>query len=172
MEYEIWKAVVGYEGSYEVSNHGRVRSLDRVAIRFYKSTGKERPYPIVGKVLKMPTNDEGYRSVCLSGRERKVHRLVADAFLGERPLRYEIDHINNDRTDNRIMNLEYVSSRENTLRGKMSRLKNRVVDLPRGVYQRESGSYYTKTTIGGKRVFLGTYKTVDEASAVYEKAIS
>ena len=98
---EIWAAIKGYEGLYQVSNYGRVRSLN------YNRTGEVR-------VIATPLNKgTGYVYCCLSkGGNQKcatVHRLVAEAFLPN-PNGYEqIDHRNNQKTDNRAVNLRWVS---------------------------------------------------------------
>lgn len=98
---EIWAAIKGYEGLYEVSNYGRVRSLN------YNRTGVAR------EMATSPNNSTGYVNCCLSkdGKQKchAVHRLVAEAFLPN-PNGYEqIDHRNNKKTDNRAVNLRWVS---------------------------------------------------------------
>lgn len=84
MAEERWLPVVGWEGFYEVSDQGRVRSLDRV------STRNGRPYRQRGRILKpWPTPPMGYLSVGLHGdgavRRVRVHTLVLEAFVGPRP---------------------------------------------------------------------------------------
>lgn len=102
---EEWKPVVGYEGLYEVSNQGRVRSV-------HGTNGVA-----VGQLMKLRPNWCGYSRVSLrrDGKERdhKVHRLVAVAFLGPLPDGLVTNHIDADRTNNRIENLEYVTQSEN-----------------------------------------------------------
>ena len=100
----IWKPVVGYEGLYEVSNHGRVRSLDRMV--------EGQPgvfYMKPGRVLKI--NPGHYPNVRLSkngvGQTREIHSLVAEAFLGPVPEGMEVCHGSADREDNRLSNLRY-----------------------------------------------------------------
>ena len=98
---EIWKPVVGYEELYEVSNLGRVRSLDRFVNRRNGSFGLKK-----GKTLKPHINRLGYKMIGLS-MDRKykhymVHRLVAQAFIPNTENKPCIDHINTDKTDNTV----------------------------------------------------------------------
>lgn len=102
---EIWKDVVGYEGLYEVSNLGRVRSLDRVLI--YKS-GKHKPHK--GRIMRLTLTSKGYPSVdlCKDGQVKKmlVHRLVAIAFLSN-PNNYNVvNHKDETPSNNFADNLE------------------------------------------------------------------
>lgn len=114
MRTEIWRSVAGYESLYEVSNMGRVRSLDTVQTR---SNGRcICDFRIKGKILKpfRTGKNGGYDTVQLSGREnRKVHRLVAEAFL-ENPLGLpEVNHKDGDKRNNSVENLEWVTGQEN-----------------------------------------------------------
>jgi len=111
---ENWLPVVGYERLYEVSDLGRVRSLDRWVIR-----GDGTSYKIAGRMRAICTNGR-YCHVGLSGvgvkqTTRSVHRLVCEAFIGPRPANFQINHRNGVKTDNRLANLEYVSPRENSI---------------------------------------------------------
>ena len=97
---EEWRPVDGHEGLYEVSNMGNMKSLN------YKRTGKE-------KILKLRKNRDGYLvvSLCKEGAMKSyyVHRIVATAFL-ENPEGYtEINHIDQDKTNNKVDNLEWCS---------------------------------------------------------------
>jgi len=103
---ETWKPIKGYEKRYSVSNRGRVRS-DAVS-----------QYVRTGYILKGFINWLGYHFVTLHNDHRKknhfsVHSLVAAAFIGPRPPGKEINHINNNRSDNHASNLEYVTHKEN-----------------------------------------------------------
>ena len=102
---EIWKPVVGFEGLYEVSNLGRVRSLDRVLT----SGSAKRGYPrkVRGVVLSPQKHSAGYLHVRLSGETRIVSWLVLEAFEGLRPKQHEVCHNNGDKLDNRLSNLRY-----------------------------------------------------------------
>ncbi len=103
---EIWRDVPNYEGMYKVSNLGRVKSLKRKGVT-------------QDKVL-TPALSGGYLSVSFTKNDvRKTmfnHRLVAYAFLNHKPSGMDlvVNHINLDKTDNRLENLEIVSSRENS----------------------------------------------------------
>ena len=93
---EIWKDIEGYEGLYQVSNFGKVRSLDR-----YDSRGRW----IKGCILE-PTNCKGYLQIVLFLNGKKsyyyIHRIVAEAFLPNPDNKPEIDHISTDKTDNTV----------------------------------------------------------------------
>ena len=94
---EIWKPVVGYEELYEVSNFGRVRSLDRI---------DSNNHPLKGVILKPYISNSGYLLVGLykqQKRDRKLlHRLVAEAFIPNPENKPEIDHINTIKIDNTV----------------------------------------------------------------------
>ena len=104
---ERWLPVVGYEGIYDVSDHGRVRRM-----KAYNNTW-------IGKVLKSVVGKNGYVQVGLCNgfnqRTHKIHQLATEAFFGECPDDKEVNHIDGDKTNNHIGNLEYVSHRENVL---------------------------------------------------------
>lgn len=104
---EQWKDIEGYEGIYQVSDQGRVRSLDRVGV------ARQR---LKGKVLKPGTNRNGYCYVILckklTVKHHAVHRLVALAFLGPDRER-QVNHKSGKKTDNQALNLEWVTAKEN-----------------------------------------------------------
>jgi len=106
---EQWRPVPGYEGAYEVSDHGRVRSLPRRV----KAPGGETRWAS-GRVLRHSTS-EGYPQVELSrhGRRRsiRVHLLVAEAFLGPCPQGMQVQHLG-DRADASLANLRHATLSE------------------------------------------------------------
>ena len=134
---EEWKSIDGYE----VSSLGNVRSF---------KTGK-------WKVLKGELHSEGYRKIQLynNGSKKKwfVHRLVLQAFKGKSDL--HCDHLNNNRSDNRIENLEYVTQQENNRREQERRLER---DLPSNIYM--SGKKFRARIC---KIDLGSYSKIEEA---------
>lgn len=106
---EIWKAVNGYEGIYEVSNKGSVRSLPRVTCRGQKRNGK------ILKLVKwgMPSYLGVY--LCKDGTEKRVlvHRLIAQTFIPNPNNKPEVNHIDGDRFNNTVENLEWATPKEN-----------------------------------------------------------
>ena len=111
---ESWIPVPGYEGLYEVSSHGRVRSVDRTVTR---SDGQVHRYK--GSILRTPLNQRGYQVVnlCIQSKcqTRTVHSLVAETFIGTRPESMEVCHNDGSKTNNRVDNLRYGTSSENML---------------------------------------------------------
>lgn len=103
---ELWKELPGYEGWYEVSDAGRVRSLPRLIVH---SDGRKRNYPSV--VLSQYTDDFGYAKVTINrnGKDWRahVHHLVALAFHGPRPGGMWVCHYDGNRLNNRPENLRY-----------------------------------------------------------------
>ena len=114
---ESWKDIPGYESLYQVSNLGRVRSLDRIIMweggkRFAK-----------GRILRQGLNSKGYMIVGLFSKNKRknwqVHSLVALCFLGHEPnLKIVVDHIDHNPQNNKLENLQIITQSENVKRGK------------------------------------------------------
>ncbi len=110
---EVWKPVVGWDGFYEVSSHGRVRSLDRTLLG---RAGSTRVLP--GKILKPKVQPSGHQSVSLSNGGyifRSIHGLVLEAFVGLRPEGMFGCHNDGNSGNNRIENLRWDTPRNNSL---------------------------------------------------------
>lgn len=149
---EIWKDIVGYEGIYQVSNLGRVKSLARKYIGKVDkilSPAIRNQYPMV----ELFKNKKG---ICFS-----VHRLVAITFLGIDNNRKLVNHINKIKTDNRIENLEWVNQSENDCH--KSRFYTKTSKFP-GVHFDKSKNRYIATAFKDKKqIKLGCF--IDEIDA-------
>lgn len=113
MSVETWKPVVGYEGKYEVSDLGRVRSVTRTITQLGRG-GVPFSRGVVGRVLRPGVASNGYPTVAI-GRynTRTVHSLVAEAFLGPCPAGCEVLHLDGTRTNSVLSNLRYGTRSEN-----------------------------------------------------------
>lgn len=109
---EIWKDIEGYEGLYQVSNFGRVKSLPRVI----RSGNRYGRHQYGGKLLKQGELN-GYKRVALCKNRKikhvSVHRLVAQAFIPNPENKPEVDHLNTLRCDNWVTNLRWATKSEN-----------------------------------------------------------
>jgi len=109
---EIWKSIPGYEGYYEASPSGLIRSISR---QYVNNRGATRM--VEGRVLSPTTSRSGYQLVALyKNKKRKdllVHRLVAETFLNNPTNKKEVNHIDGDKKNNKIGNLEWCTQSEN-----------------------------------------------------------
>ena len=108
---EIWRDIIGFENFHQVSNQGRIRSLDRQISR------RGNICNIKGKILKLQTHECGYKILMLrkhnTCRHFRVHRLVVEHFIGKIPYKMEVNHKNGIKSDNQVENLEIVTRLEN-----------------------------------------------------------
>ena len=135
MKNEEWRDVVGYEGRYQVSSMGRVKSLARVVIR---NNGQK--LPIKERVLKPMTDRYGYLIVCLcaGGKQKmfKVHRLVCQAFHKNPENKLCVNHIDENKTNNAASNLEWSTYEENNNHGTHNERVAKARSKPVGQYTR------------------------------------
>lgn len=113
---EIWKDIPGYEGRYQASDQGRIRSLDRVVQSKNRYTGKPFDRHIKGRILRPGRfTSSGHVSVILGHKAwcSPVHTLVMLTFVGPCPKGMEVCHNNGIASDNRLENLRYDTRSEN-----------------------------------------------------------
>ena len=113
---EIWKDIKGYEGIYQVSSYGQIRSLDR----FSRYKGRDDKNRIEKGKAKHPTQtNKGYLKITLfkngKGETREIQRIVAETFIDNPFCKDQVNHIDGNKTNNHVENLEWVTPRENTL---------------------------------------------------------
>ena len=124
---EIWKDVVGYEGYYEVSNLGNVRSVKRTRI-IHDKRGRDFEAPISEKILSTKKSQKTrYLGVTLYRDNKKkrylVHRLVAEAFVPNPNKLSEVNHIDENTKNNNACNLEWVTHKQNMNHGTLPERK-------------------------------------------------
>lgn len=157
---EIWKDIVSFEGLYQASNLGNIKSCKKI-----DSIGRHKKE----KILKKNIGKDGYFVVglCKNGKvtTRSIHRLIIETFLGKSEL--QVNHKNRNRNDNNIENLEYVSCRDNI----MHKYINRENHLS-GAYRdnRCKNKWSSAISIGNKKHYLGKFNSQEEAHLAYLKA--
>ena len=152
---EIYKDVIGYEGIYQVSNFGNVKSCKN------------------GFIMKCYLEKIGYYSIRLYnnniGKTRKVHQLVAESFLNHKRCGYKlvVNHIDLNKINNKVDNLEIVTARENSNR-KHIESSSKYVGVQ---WNTEKRKWKSTIRINGNRNHLGYFNNELEASEAYQEAL-
>lgn len=167
MDNEKWRPVVGYEGFYEVSDCGNMRSLDR-----YAGSRVGNGKFINGQNLNKPIdNKSGYRYVSLNkkgkGRSTRIHRIVALAFIPNPDKLPQVNHIDGDKSNNCVSNLEWCNNRENITHAR----------ILVGTASRCYGTYYSKKDkkwvaaigVGFKTIRIGGFNRQQDANKAVKK---
>lgn len=158
-ETESWVDIKGYEGLYQVSNLGRVRSIKR------------------SKILSPCKNSLGYRTVSLCNNGSKktisVHVLVWRMFKGFEVIKgFDVDHIDNDKGNNRLDNLQYITHKENSLKNPAKNVRRRRDGSEMaGSFHKASQKWTAFIRINGKMKYLGLFLTREQANEAYQKAL-
>jgi hypothetical protein len=158
MELEIWKDVIGYEGQYQVSNLGNVKSL---------KFGKE-------KLLKKGINVPGYNFVNLyknkTPKNISIHHLVIKTFLDDVFIdnKNVVDHINGIKTDNRLENLQIVTQRYNASKGKEKKKDKTSKYTGVSLF---NNKWISQIMINKKVIILGYFDTELEAHISYKNKL-
>lgn len=173
MKEEIWKDIPNYEGYYQVSSLGRVRSLDRLILG---KSGSLRPWK--GRVLKIKLNNDGYQHVDLSKENKvttwKVSSLVAQAFLNHTPNGHikVVDHVNGIKDDDRLSNLRIVTQRQNTSNSFRSDRAGHTSKYVGVCFNKETSKWKASITFKSKKHHLGYYENEIDASRAYQIALT
>ena len=162
---EVWKDIPEYEGFYQVSNLGNVRSLDRVCSRGRK---------LKGKVLKDALCGSGYFAVELNKNGKAkvitVHKLVAYAFLNHKPSGYKlvVNHIDINRENNNLYNLEIITQRENTNQ-KHIKSSSKYTGVS---WDKKGKKWRSYILINGRKKHLGFFTDEKEAAQAYQNELN
>lgn len=155
---EIYKDIPGYENMYQVSNFGNVKSL---------KFGKER-------LLKAAINSRGYYNVILSINNKRftylIHQLIAMSFLNHEPNGFKIvvDHIDNNKLNNRLDNLQLITTRHNSSKDKINTSSKYT-----GVsWHKRDNKWQTNIIINYKHIYLASFDDEKMASDMYQKALA
>lgn len=165
---EIWKDIPDYEGLYQISNLGRLKSLSKILKNrwgFYNS--KE-------KIIKGNITKEGYVSVKLTNLKNesnfKIHSLVCLVFFNYKNSKKDnlvIDHINNIKNDNRLSNLQIITNRQNCSKD----VKNKTSKHTGVSWDKNRKKWSSKIKIDNKTINLGRHKKEYDAHLAYQKAL-
>jgi len=163
---EEFREIENYEGLYEISNYGRIKSLERIVKnRFSSRIVSER-------ILNFNIDKDGYHLVSLSHKskvsKKKVHQLVAIAFLNHTPcgLQIVVDHRDMIKNNNFVHNLQLITNRENLSRIKRGSSKYTGVHL-----DKKSKKWRSSIRIKGRKKSLGSFDSELEASNAYQKEL-
>lgn len=167
---ENWVDIKGYEGYYQVSNFGNVRSLDRET----KITYNNHIRRYKGKVLTKVKNKEGYEVIILNVSDKReykyVHHIVAETFIGYRKENEVIDHINNIKYDNRAQNLQITTIRNNTTKDiDKTKRSSKYIGVS---FTKANQKWRSTIVINNKLVHLGYFDTELEAHLAYKNKVS
>lgn len=163
---EVWKDIPNYEGYYQVSNFGRVKSLRIEKVK------KER-------YMKLRKDKDGYLICGLTkNRTQKtisVHRLIAISFMSDMRIydkKYNVDHINGCKSDNNLENLRIVTVRFNSSDG-FRKNKNTFSSIYSGVsFNKKAKKWISAIKINGKTKYLGSFYFEIDASKAYQLELS
>ena len=181
-EVEVWKDVVGFEDYYEVSNTGKVRRKDHITV--YKNGARAR---FSQTILKPSVFKKGYLMVYLSVKSKKktksVHRIVAEAFIPNPENKETVNHIDCDKTNNHVSNLEWLSNEENIqhsvengryeyrderkMLGRRKQKGNYTSQYYGVSYDKVNNKWIMQFTYKGKRTYKGGFETEEEAAEAY-----
>jgi hypothetical protein len=166
---ETFKQIPGYEGLYEVSDLGNVKSIGR----FIKSGSKSREKQVRwqnDKILVLSIGVNGYKVVNLRKDNKTkciyVHRLIADSFIQKLLGDLQVDHINGDRTNNTLDNLRVISA-QNNIRNSKKRKGNYTSEYKGVCFDKTRNKFKVEITIDGKCKSIGRFINEKDAALAY-----
>jgi hypothetical protein len=165
---EIWKDIPDYEGLYQASSLGRIKGLKRQVKNPTGSYNTRKE-----KLLKPEITNRGYFRVvlCKNGKIKRfsVHQLIAITFLNHKPCGMDlvVDHIDNNQTNNKLQNLQVITSRQNSSKEKRGNCKYTGVH-----FCARFGRWIARIHINGKKRHLGYFKCETAAHLAYQKRLN
>lgn len=163
---EIWKDIEGFGPVYQVSNFGRVRSIDHMV----HSNLIGREIMRRGRIIKQGKTVRGYLQVTIKLNGVKTtfatHQLVYHSFVGKYNSKiFNIDHIDNEKTNNNLSNLQILSARQNSAKRSLQLKKTSAFT---GVsWSRERRKWQSHIRVNGKSTSLGRYDSEKDAAIAY-----
>tara|TARA_R110002153_G_scaffold258763_1_gene418236 strand:+ start:37 stop:519 length:483 start_codon:yes stop_codon:yes gene_type:complete len=157
---EIWKDIIGYEGIYQVSNEGNIKSLKRKGV-------------LKDKILKPTLDINKYLKVSLyinkSIKTKFIHQLIAENFLNHTPCGHKlvVDHIDNNPLNNRLNNIKIVTTRENTSKNRTGSSEYTGVS-----WRKDYRKWHSQIRINKKAKHLGYFTDELEAAEAYKIALN
>lgn len=155
-EIEIWKPIINYEGYYEISNKGNIRSLDRIINLKNGFTRNEK-----GKTMKIGISHKNYKYVNLSKNSKntqyEIHRLLAINFLENINNFNIVNHIDGNTLNNNLNNLEWCNIRENATHGNL--FKNKTSKYPCVYKPKNSNKFLAEINHNKEKIYLGSFDT-------------
>lgn len=165
-EKEIWKDIKGYEGIYQISSFGRVKTVSHK-----RWCVKNNSYSTIKEKIRTFSNYNKYYKVQLSKKNIVknfyVHLLVWDHFGNSKRdgRNLQVDHINNNTKDNKISNLQVLKARDNII--KYTKTKSGTSIYPGVTYNSDMNKWISSISINGKRLYLGIFKNEINAYKAY-----
>lgn len=161
---EVWRDINGFEGLYQVSNLGRVKSLARTIIR---SDGVKTAYKERIRICSLTPSGYPTLNLCKNGMMFKleVHRLVAKAFLVNLDNKLQVNHKDKNPKNNNVENLEWASNRENSTHKFIG--SNKTSQFAGVSYSSERRKWVAQCQLNGVAFNLGRYKSEEEAREAY-----
>jgi hypothetical protein len=147
LNFEIWKDITGYEGIYQISNLGNVKNTN------------------TSRILKPRLNSNGYKFVTLhcNGKKKmmRIHRLIAIHYIPNDENKQCVDHIDNNRTNNKLSNLRWCTNQQNNMNQSIS--KNNKSGAKGVTFYKRTNKWEVKIMINGKHIHLGYFTEINDA---------